>query len=95
MYINGQNTDIWILIKEQKLFRSKCFMCVPYLVKIDWTLMEQGDLDDAQEITAVWTYLRDNQVEQLFKLSSIPQPTQIFFSKGYYYATHLIHIIVK
>ena len=27
----------------------------------------QGDLDDAQEITAVWTYFRDTEVEQLFK----------------------------
>ena len=29
--------------------------------------LEQGDIDDVQEITAVWTYFRDNQVEQLFK----------------------------
>ena len=28
---------------------------------------KQGDLDDAREITAVSTYFRENQVEQLFK----------------------------
>ena len=28
---------------------------------------KQGDLDDAREVTAVWTF-RDNQVEQLFKI---------------------------
>ena len=27
---------------------------------------KKGDLDDAQEITDVWTYFMDNQVEQLF-----------------------------
>ena len=27
----------------------------------------QGDLDDAQENTAVWTYFRNYQVEQLFQ----------------------------
>ena len=30
--------------------------------------LKQGDLDDAREITAVWTYFRGNQVEQLFKI---------------------------
>ena len=29
---------------------------------------KQGDFEDAREITAVWTYFRDNQVEQLFKI---------------------------
>ena len=27
---------------------------------------KQGDLDDAWELTAVWTYFIDNQAEQLF-----------------------------
>ena len=30
-------------------------------------ICKQGDLDDAREITAAWTYQTDNQVEQLFK----------------------------
>ena len=35
----------------------------------EWKYMynKQGHLGGAQEITAVWTYFRDNQVEQFFK----------------------------
>ena len=29
------------------------------------SIKKQGDLDDAREFTAVWTYFRDNQVEKL------------------------------
>ena len=35
---NSQNIDIWILRKEQNLFRSEFYMGVPNLVKIDWEL---------------------------------------------------------
>ena len=37
---NSKNIDIWILNKEQNLFRSEFYMCVPNLVKTDWELME-------------------------------------------------------
>ena len=49
MFINDQksvflniskNIYIWILHKEQKLYSNKYYMCVPYLVKIDWELIE-------------------------------------------------------
>ena len=33
---NSKNIDIWILRKEQNLFRSEFYMCEPSLVKIDW-----------------------------------------------------------
>ena len=32
---------------------------------VERSYYKQGDLDDAREITAVWTYFRDNQVEKL------------------------------
>ena len=32
---NSTNIDIWVLHKEQKLFKSNLCMCVPSLVKID------------------------------------------------------------
>ena len=35
---NSKNIDIWILRKEQNLFRSEFYMCVPSLVKIDWEM---------------------------------------------------------
>ena len=31
----------------------------------DRTNKNKGDFDDAREITAIWTYIRENQVEQL------------------------------
>ena len=49
MYINGQksvflnnskNIDIWILRNEQKLLKSKFYICVLNLVKIYWELLE-------------------------------------------------------
>ena len=30
--------DIWILCKEQNLFRSEFYMCVPNVVKFDWDM---------------------------------------------------------
>ena len=47
MYLNGQewvfwnnskNIDIWILRKEQNLFRIEFYICVPNLLKIDFLL---------------------------------------------------------
>ena len=35
---NSKNIDIWILRKEQNLFRSKFYTCVPNLFKIDWEM---------------------------------------------------------
>ena len=37
---NSKNIDIWILRKEQNLFKSEFYMCLPNLVKINWELME-------------------------------------------------------
>ena len=34
----SKNIDIWILLKEQNLFRREFYMCVPSLVKIDWEM---------------------------------------------------------
>ena len=31
----SKNIDIWILRKEQNLFRSEFYICVPSLIKID------------------------------------------------------------
>ena len=39
---NSKNIDIWILRKEQNLFRSECCMCVPSLVKIDWEMPDKN-----------------------------------------------------
>ena len=38
---NSKNIDIWILRKEQNLFRSEFYKCVPSLVKIDWVNAHQ------------------------------------------------------
>ena len=35
---NSKNIDILILRKEQNLFSSESYMCVPSLVKIDWEM---------------------------------------------------------
>ena len=35
---DAKNIDIWILRKEQNLFRSEFYMCVPSLDKIDWEI---------------------------------------------------------
>ena len=35
---NSKNIGIWILRKEQNLFRSEFYMCVPSVVKLDWEI---------------------------------------------------------
>ena len=57
----AQNEMVFFIVNILKLCKPKC--------STNWYLKnKQGDLDDAREITitAVWTYFRDYQVEQLF-----------------------------
>ena len=39
------------------------------IISTIWIEIKQGDLDDLREITAVWTDIRDHQVEQLLCFS--------------------------
>ena len=50
---------------------------------------EQGDLDNAREITTVWTYFRDNQVEQLFKFLKIIEKEDNFIIVKILFCSHL------
>ena len=53
------------LILFSHLYSVQCLHCLWWEVNIEI----QGGLVDAQEITAVWTYVRENHNEQLFGFS--------------------------
>ena len=64
LLLSQQKSDN-LIIKTEHVYTSMSYYAYEHWLKI---YLKRGDLGNTREITAVWTYFRDNQVEQLFKL---------------------------